>query len=147
MDKNNYKKDILDKLCYTELVYSRINKKLNIVLSKDKIEELILNITLFFTDYSVVLLLFICANQAIELNEVTVTDWFLSKNATIQNTQKLNDSVIKSNAGVSLTSLLNSQSLIFFKENGWVWFHRLLLGEPPLNKQPWFGMESTSIPH
>mgnify|MGYP006178598351 CR=1 FL=1 len=44
MDKNNYKKDILDKLCYTELVYSRINKKLNIVLSKDKIEELILNI-------------------------------------------------------------------------------------------------------
>lgn len=56
--------------------------------------------------------------KPIELNEVTVTDWFLSKNATIQNTQKLNDSVIKSNAGASLTSLLNSQSLIFFKENG-----------------------------
>jgi hypothetical protein len=39
---NNYKKEILDKICYTELVYRRINKKLNINLSKDKIEELIL---------------------------------------------------------------------------------------------------------
>ena len=38
----NYKKVILDKICYTELVYGRINKKLNIQLSKDKIEELIL---------------------------------------------------------------------------------------------------------
>ena len=37
----NYKKTILDKLCYTELVYGRINKKLKIDLSKDKIEELI----------------------------------------------------------------------------------------------------------
>ena len=37
----NYKKEILDKLCYTELVYGRINKKLKIELSKDKIEELI----------------------------------------------------------------------------------------------------------
>ena len=30
----NYKKVILDKLCYTELVYGRINKKLKINLSK-----------------------------------------------------------------------------------------------------------------
>lgn len=37
----NYKKVILDKLCYTELVYGRINNKLKIDLSKDKIEELI----------------------------------------------------------------------------------------------------------
>lgn len=37
----NYKKTILDKLCYTELVYDRINKKLKINLSKEKIEELI----------------------------------------------------------------------------------------------------------
>jgi len=37
----NYKKEILDKVCYTELVYGRINKKLNIELSKDKIEEMI----------------------------------------------------------------------------------------------------------
>ncbi len=43
---NNYKKVILDKLCYTELVYGRINKKLNIELSKDKIEELITTIIL-----------------------------------------------------------------------------------------------------
>jgi FKBP-type peptidyl-prolyl cis-trans isomerase (trigger factor) len=38
---NNYKKEILDKICYTDLVYERINKKLNIELSKDKIEEMI----------------------------------------------------------------------------------------------------------
>lgn len=38
---NNYKKEILDKICYTDLVYGRINKKLNIELSKDKIEEMI----------------------------------------------------------------------------------------------------------
>ncbi len=41
---NNYKKEILDKICYTELVYGRINKKLNIDLSKDKIEEMIFTI-------------------------------------------------------------------------------------------------------
>ena len=40
----NYKKVILDKICYTELVYGRINKKLNIQFSKDEIEELILTI-------------------------------------------------------------------------------------------------------
>lgn len=38
---NNYKKEILDKICYTDLVYQRINKKLNLGLSKDKIEEMI----------------------------------------------------------------------------------------------------------
>jgi len=41
---NNYKKEILDKICYTDLVYERINKKLNIELSKDKIEEMIFTI-------------------------------------------------------------------------------------------------------
>lgn len=41
---NNFKKEILDKICYTELVYGRINKKLNKELSKDKIEALILAI-------------------------------------------------------------------------------------------------------
>ena len=40
----SYKKVILDKICYTELVYDRINKKLNLQLSKDKIEELILTL-------------------------------------------------------------------------------------------------------
>ena len=37
----NYKKEILDKICYSELVYGRINKKLRIDLSKDKIEKMI----------------------------------------------------------------------------------------------------------
>ena len=41
LNTNNYKKEILDKICFTELVYGRINKKLNKKLSKDKIEELI----------------------------------------------------------------------------------------------------------
>ena len=38
---NNYKKEITDKICYTELVYGRINKKLSIDFSKDKIEKMI----------------------------------------------------------------------------------------------------------
>lgn len=37
----SYKEEILNKICYTELVYGRINKKLNLVLSKQKIETLI----------------------------------------------------------------------------------------------------------
>ncbi|QGY46050.1 DUF3781 domain-containing protein [Maribellus comscasis] len=41
---SNYKKEILEKICYTELVYNRINKKLNKELSKREIEELILTI-------------------------------------------------------------------------------------------------------
>lgn len=40
----NYKKDILEKICYTELVYGRINKKLNINLSKGEIEKMVLTI-------------------------------------------------------------------------------------------------------
>ncbi len=39
---SNQKKDILDNICYTELVYNRINKKLKTELPKDKIEEMIL---------------------------------------------------------------------------------------------------------
>ncbi len=38
---SNYKQEISSKICYTELVYSRINKKLNLELSKNKIEVLI----------------------------------------------------------------------------------------------------------
>ena len=36
---NNYKKDILANLCYTELVYGRINKKLKLDLSKEEIKS------------------------------------------------------------------------------------------------------------
>ncbi len=36
-----YKSEILDKICYTDLVYERINKKINKQLSKDQIEEMI----------------------------------------------------------------------------------------------------------
>jgi hypothetical protein len=41
---NDYKQIILEKIGYTDLVYGRINKKLNIELSKDKIEEMIVEI-------------------------------------------------------------------------------------------------------
>ena len=37
----SYKEEILNKISYTELVYCRINKKLNLDLSKQKIETLI----------------------------------------------------------------------------------------------------------
>jgi len=38
------KQEILENICYTELVYERINKKLNIKFSKKQIEEYIFNI-------------------------------------------------------------------------------------------------------
>ena len=38
------KKEILENICYTELVYDRINKKLNVMFSKKQIEEFIFNI-------------------------------------------------------------------------------------------------------
>jgi hypothetical protein len=41
---NTYKTEMLKKICYTELVYERINNKLNKQLSKSEIEELILTI-------------------------------------------------------------------------------------------------------
>jgi hypothetical protein len=40
----NIKNEILLKICYTELVYGRINKKLGINFSKKQIEEHILKI-------------------------------------------------------------------------------------------------------
>lgn len=38
------KKEILDNICYTELVYERINKKLNSKFSKPEIEQLLFKI-------------------------------------------------------------------------------------------------------
>jgi hypothetical protein len=40
----DYKTKILDKICYTDLVYERINKKLNIQLPKVEIEKMIYEI-------------------------------------------------------------------------------------------------------
>ena len=40
----DYKTEILAKICYTYLVYERINKKLNIQLPKDEIEKMIYEI-------------------------------------------------------------------------------------------------------
>ena len=41
---NRNKTEILDHICYTELVYERINKKLNSNFSKSAIEEMIFGI-------------------------------------------------------------------------------------------------------
>lgn len=41
---NNFKTEILNKICYTDLVYERINKKLNKQLSKEEIEKMIFEI-------------------------------------------------------------------------------------------------------
>jgi hypothetical protein len=41
---NINKQDILENICYTELVYGRINKKLNISFSKKQIEKFIFQI-------------------------------------------------------------------------------------------------------
>ncbi|CAL2075516.1 conserved protein of unknown function [Tenacibaculum sp. 190524A02b] len=43
---SDYKKEILNKICYTELVYNRINKKLSLALSKQEIETLVSTILL-----------------------------------------------------------------------------------------------------
>jgi Tfp pilus assembly ATPase PilU len=41
---NDYKQELLDKISYTDLVYGRINKKLETDLSNDEIQEMILEI-------------------------------------------------------------------------------------------------------
>lgn len=41
---NDIKERILEKICYTDLVYERINKKLTIELSNAQIEEMVLAI-------------------------------------------------------------------------------------------------------
>ena len=38
---SSYKSEIMDKICYTDLVYGRINKKLNLKLSNDEIEKMV----------------------------------------------------------------------------------------------------------
>jgi vitamin B12 transporter len=60
----------------------------------------------------------ICAQQTtIPLEEVTISDSQLKHFSSSQSVTVLNDSVIKTNQP-SLTSLLNHNSLIYFKENG-----------------------------
>ncbi|MBF8456887.1 DUF3781 domain-containing protein [Kaistella sp. G5-32] len=41
---STYKKEILNHICYTALVYGRINKKLNLQLSNWEIEKMLLEI-------------------------------------------------------------------------------------------------------
>jgi len=43
---NTYKEQIQNNICYTKLVYGRINKKLNLKLSKVEIEKMVMQIIL-----------------------------------------------------------------------------------------------------
>ncbi|MDY0089184.1 MAG: TonB-dependent receptor [Flavobacteriaceae bacterium] len=56
-------------------------------------------------------------STVIELKEVVISDNLLKDYSQTQKTEKLNDSVIKRNPSF-LTSVLNYNSLIYFKENG-----------------------------
>lgn len=62
---------------------------------------------------------FICAqnDSIIKLDEVTVSDPQLKRFSNSQSVLQLNDSIIRKNTA-SLTSLLNYNSVIYFKENG-----------------------------
>lgn len=61
----------------------------------------------------------ICAqnDSIVRLNEVTVSDSQLRKFSNSQSVLRLNDSIIRKNR-TSLTSLLNYNSVVYFKENG-----------------------------
>ncbi|MEL1243208.1 TonB-dependent receptor [Flavobacterium sp. DGU11] len=56
-------------------------------------------------------------NAVVQLKEVIISDTQLHDFSATQSTQKLTDSVIRRNA-VSLTSLLQYNTVIYFKENG-----------------------------
>ncbi|WP_306354236.1 TonB-dependent receptor plug domain-containing protein [Flavobacterium sp. '19STA2R22 D10 B1'] len=56
-------------------------------------------------------------NPAIHLKEVVVSDSQLKNNSNTQSVLKLNDSILRKNQS-SLTSLLNYNTVIYFKENG-----------------------------
>jgi len=61
----------------------------------------------------------VCAQQdtIVKLKEVVVSDPYLKSFSKTQSVQVLNDSVIRKNAA-SLSSLLNYNSVVYFKENG-----------------------------
>jgi len=50
--KNINKKKIIENICYTELVYNRINKKLGLKYSCSEIEKFILNVLLDSDEYT-----------------------------------------------------------------------------------------------
>ncbi len=73
-------------------------------------------------NYFLLLLLLLCQsilgqNDTIVLQEVVISDAFLQKYSTTKTVTNLNDSIIRKSAS-SLTSLLNFNSPIYFKENG-----------------------------
>ena len=73
-------------------------------------------------NYFLLLLLLLCQSilgqkDTIVLQEVVIADTYLQKYSSTKTVTNLNDSIIRKN-GSSLTSLLNFNSPIYFKENG-----------------------------
>src|SRR5690606_12050029 len=56
-------------------------------------------------------------NLVVEIQEVVISDNLLKDYSQTQKTEKLTDSIIKRSSSF-LTSVLNYNSLIYFKENG-----------------------------
>lgn len=72
---------------------------------------------LFLIGLLLVCQMVLAQQDSIALKEVVVSDYQLRKFSDTQSLQKLNDSVIGKNQA-SLTSMLNYNSVIYFKENG-----------------------------
>ena len=72
----------------------------------------------FFFVLVLVCQLVLSQNDTIVLKDVQVSDKYLKKNTSSQNLIKLNDSILDNNKP-SLTNLLNNNSSIYFKQNGY----------------------------
>jgi len=72
---------------------------------------------LFLIGFLLVCQMILAQQDSIALKEVIVSDYQLKKFSDTQSLQKLTDSIIGKNQA-SLTSLLNYNSIIYFKENG-----------------------------
>ena len=72
-----------------------------------------------FSFWMLILCQYICAQHdtIVKLQEVVIPDLYLNSFSKTQSVTVFNDSVIKKNAA-SLTSLLNYNSVVYFKENG-----------------------------
>lgn len=73
---------------------------------------------LFFFVFLLVCQLGLAQNDTIVLKDVQVSDNYLKKNNSSQNIIELTDSILDNNKP-SLTNLLNTNSSIYFKENGY----------------------------
>jgi len=79
-----------------------------------------MKLLLFFTLFLLFLSTFVFSQDTLyvlKIKEVVISDNLLNDYSQTQKTQKINDSIIKQNPSL-MTSVLNYNSLIYFKENG-----------------------------